>query len=303
LSTTKFSIIIPCYNYAHFLPRAVTSAIQQHYNDNVEVIIINDGSSDDTEEVSTKLQQENSNIRYFLQPNGGAASARNLGVIKGNGSYYIFLDADDELLPNALDDFNTSINDNPNHQIFIGKYITQKRNNILRYSRPNNFPLTTTREQLFSTYLLKKLSISAGAIAFHKSVFNKVTFPEHLKNTEDIPFYAQTLALFDTVFIDKILVKIHRHSNSLRHNFSHTDSIGTQIVDTVFDPNILPSKMMKYRAAYYFKRCLSLAGLSYEAGAYRLARQWYFTAIKFDLKALLKIKHYKRFIVSLFKQR
>ena len=93
------SIIIPTYNYARFLPYAVDSALNQNYL-NVEVIVVNDGSKDETSEVA---QSYGERIRYIYQENQGLSAARNSGIQEAKGDYLVFLDADDILALNMVE--------------------------------------------------------------------------------------------------------------------------------------------------------------------------------------------------------
>jgi glycosyltransferase involved in cell wall biosynthesis len=93
------TIIIPCYRQACYLPGAVESALGQSYPA-VEVIVVNDGSDDDTEEVARRYLGR---IRYVAKKNGGLSSARNAGIAQARGKYLHFLDADDLLHPEAID--------------------------------------------------------------------------------------------------------------------------------------------------------------------------------------------------------
>jgi glycosyltransferase involved in cell wall biosynthesis len=92
------SVIIPCYNQGRFLSNAIRSALQQTYS-HVEVIVINDGSTDETDLVARSFQE----VRYFLQENRGLPAARNRGLEESMGHYIIFLDADDWLYPDAIE--------------------------------------------------------------------------------------------------------------------------------------------------------------------------------------------------------
>lgn len=92
------SVIIPCYRQAHFLPEALESIFAQSYPA-VEVIVVNDGSDDDTETVARRYGER---IRYVWKTNGGLSSARNAGIAAAAGKYLLFLDADDLLHPDAL---------------------------------------------------------------------------------------------------------------------------------------------------------------------------------------------------------
>ena len=95
----KVSVIIPFYNGIHWLCEAVESALNQTYS-NIEIIIVNDGS---TEDITEFLKKFGDSIVYAYQKNQGAASARNYGIKLANGDYIAFLDADDIWLPTKLE--------------------------------------------------------------------------------------------------------------------------------------------------------------------------------------------------------
>ena len=92
------SIIIPCYRQAHFLPAAVECALAQSYGA-VEVIVVNDGSDDGTEEAASRYGER---ITYVAKQNGGLPSARNAGIRQSHGEWLFFLDADDLIHPDAI---------------------------------------------------------------------------------------------------------------------------------------------------------------------------------------------------------
>jgi glycosyltransferase involved in cell wall biosynthesis len=90
------AVVIPCFNQAHFLPAAVASVRAQHYR-GVECIVVNDGSTDDTRAVASKL-----GVHVVEQSNRGLSEARNVGLAATRSDCVVFLDADDELLPDAV---------------------------------------------------------------------------------------------------------------------------------------------------------------------------------------------------------
>lgn len=92
------SVIIPCFNQGRFLAEAIRSVQRQTYS-NVEIIIVDDGSADNTREVA----QGFANVQYYRQTNAGLSAARNAGVKKCNGLFLVFLDADDILYANAVE--------------------------------------------------------------------------------------------------------------------------------------------------------------------------------------------------------
>lgn len=90
------SIVIPCYNQAQYLEEAVQSAITQTYA-NIEIIILNDGSTDESEQIALTLQAQYPQVRLLTQKNKGLSQARNAGISEANGTYILPLDADDKL--------------------------------------------------------------------------------------------------------------------------------------------------------------------------------------------------------------
>src|SRR5215210_2105808 len=96
--TPLVSVIIPCYNQAHFLGEAIESVLGQSYP-NFEIVVVDDGSPDDTAEVAARYPE----VRYICQDNQGLSAARNTGLGQSEGEYVVFLDADDRLLPEALE--------------------------------------------------------------------------------------------------------------------------------------------------------------------------------------------------------
>lgn len=107
------SIIIPCYNHGHYLSRAIDSVLSQD-SDNYELIVVNDGSTDDTSDIVKQYITHNPSRRILLieQENGGPSKARNVGISNAKGEYILLLDADDWIsssyVSEGLDFFGTN---------------------------------------------------------------------------------------------------------------------------------------------------------------------------------------------------
>ena len=95
------SVIMPVYNVEKFLPDCLESLLNQTYRD-IEIICVNDGSSDNSPEVLNAYAQKDKRIVVINKVNGGAASARNLGLSKAQGEYVFFMDSDDRMSPECL---------------------------------------------------------------------------------------------------------------------------------------------------------------------------------------------------------
>jgi glycosyltransferase involved in cell wall biosynthesis len=94
----EVAVVIPCFNQAHYLAEAIESALAQTLSP-VEIVVVDDGSEDNSHEVAGRYEQ----VRRLRQPNRGVAAARNAGLRETSGDRVVFLDADDRLLPTALE--------------------------------------------------------------------------------------------------------------------------------------------------------------------------------------------------------
>jgi hypothetical protein len=111
------SIVIPCYNQAHFLREAIESALTQDYWP-LEVVVVDDGSTDSTFEVAMAYGQ----VRCVRQRNRGVTAARNAGLRVAQGEYVVFLDADDRLLPGALQVGTAALEASPASAFAVGRH-------------------------------------------------------------------------------------------------------------------------------------------------------------------------------------
>lgn len=106
------SVIVPVYNAESFLDETLQSVLSQTY-ENWECIIVNDGSTDNTESIAKRWCKRDARFRYFYKENGGLSSARNLGIKYSNADYIAFLDSDDVLTKNSLEiRINTILKEN-----------------------------------------------------------------------------------------------------------------------------------------------------------------------------------------------
>lgn len=120
ISNPLISIVIPAYNAAKYISDAIQSVLQQDYRP-LEVIVVDDGSTDNTREVVERIASPE--LFYFYKENGGASSARNYGIERANGEYIRFVDADDILLPGSLSGQMQHALTLKETQISIGKFI------------------------------------------------------------------------------------------------------------------------------------------------------------------------------------
>ena len=112
---SKVSIIVPVYNVEKYLKRCIDSLINQTLKD-IEIIVVDDGSTDNSGQIIKKYQEKNSNIKYYKKENGGLSDARNYGMKYAQSEYIAFLDSDDFVDKTMYEKmYNKAIEDNADY--------------------------------------------------------------------------------------------------------------------------------------------------------------------------------------------
>lgn len=300
-----FSIIIPSYNYAHSLGRAIESTLCQVGND-YELVIIDDGSTDNTADVVSGLQLKYpSRIAYYTQENGGPATARNRGIDMSTGRYLVFLDADDALTDSALQLFRDSINLQPATGMIIGGHWSVSQHGTdeqKRYRSPGILPADSLSR--LQAYLLdKSLVIAHGACAMRRDVFDRYRYPALFRSSEDIPVFAYILANFSVCTINKPIAKIYLHTDSLRHNVDHARTIGDSLVNEVFSPDRMSGALQILKKPFHIQRNLSLSRTFFIAGDHKAGYLLFIAALKLNWRVLFKWSYSGKAIRAFLKSR
>ena len=143
-----FSIIMPSYNRAHLIPRAIQSILNQSFRD-FELVIVDDGSSDNTRDVVRGFKD--SRIRYVHQENRGVSAARNLGASQAQGCYVTFLDSDDEALTEWLAHFSKAFADDQTGVVCTGYFelVQQGDQETEKIVLPRRRPMFDNQKVLF----------------------------------------------------------------------------------------------------------------------------------------------------------
>lgn len=290
---TLLSVVIPTYNYAELLPRAVQSVVFQ-LDAECELLIIDDGSTDNTPEVIRTLERQYpDHFRVISKVNGGLASVRNAGIDLAKGSYLVFLDADDELADGAISLIREHIRLNPQTRFIAGGHVSVSEDGRMSTHLPGRMPEQPLAR--LRAYLLdKKLALSNGACVMHRDVFTSGRYPEFFRSAEDIPVFAQVLANEVCTTLDAPLARIHKHADSLRHQFSHARAGGLALVNEVFSPARLGHEHLSLKKAFYVQRCLSLFRTAYLADENQLARDYFVKAVKADWRVLFSTSYARK---------
>jgi len=290
----KISIIIPCYNYGHLVEKAIASAATNHPE--VEVIVLNDGSTDDSLNVLHTLSKYY-NFVLIDKPNAGLSDTRNQGINLARGEYLIFLDADDYLTTDAITLCLNAINNNPAQLILAEHY------NIVGQKRSKSKPITlgSNHYNNVKRYITKDLSIVNGGCLMHKDIFATRRYNPALSNSEDIPIFIHALANFSVKSLNKPIVSIVKHSDSLRHDIAAILETGTSIVDDSFDNQYINDDILTLKPLALAHRYSSIGRACYRAKMYKKSRHYYFMAIKSRPYFIFKESLLKRFIISTLK--
>lgn len=287
------SVIIPAYNYARLLPRALDSVLAQGAED-VEVIVVNDGSSDHTGDVLADYATRQPRLRVIHQANAGAAAARNRGIGLARGSHVLLLDADDELLPNALATLRKLVAAHPRAGMFLGAQLSVYADGRERLRLPSPVPVASP-VQLARRYLLqKRFSVSHGCSLFRRDLLLQRPYPENLRGGEDIPVFAYLLVSAPVVITREPLARIHKHVDSLRHDRDQEEERAATMVREVFAA--LPASCQSLRKRYAAQRYLSLFRAAVLAGDKATARRFYRSAVHLSVRQALRWTYLRKAI-------
>ncbi|MEW8508280.1 MAG: glycosyltransferase family A protein [Candidatus Thiodiazotropha sp.] len=204
------SVVIPTYNRAHTLPRALDSVLAQNHQP-LEIIVVDDGSDDDTARL---IEARYGGCVYLRQANRGVSSARNLGIEKAQGEWIAFLDSDDRWLANKLQLQLEALRGAPRKrlchtdELWIRKGV--RVNQMLKHAKSGG--------RIFQR-CLPLCVISPSSAILHRSLFDEFgLFDTELPACEDYDLWLRICAREDVLFIDQPLIeKYGGHDDQLSH--------------------------------------------------------------------------------------
>lgn len=204
------SIIIPTFQRVHILDRAYQSVKKQTF-EGWELLIVDDGSTDGTENLVKKWQETDSRVHFYKRPKErakGASTCRNIGIENAKGFLIAFLDSDDEWLERRLEKSVHFIREQKTAAIYSGAVVIGRMGKYLRPSRPLN-----PEESIFDFLLKNDSFIPTPSLILEASLAKKIKFNESLKNHEDYEFIINVGKLSTWTFFDNHDVIIHWEEN------------------------------------------------------------------------------------------
>ncbi len=206
-----FSIIVPAYNQAQFLPEALNSVLSQTFS-NWEAIVVNDGSTDKTVEVINSYMEKDSRIRIIDKTNGGVASALNEGIKNARGQWICWLSSDDMFEPDKLEIHLQAIKHNPDMRFFHTNYFIfdeAKNTKCVLESDPRDFVAPVEFQVL---HFLDRNCANGISVVIHREVFDQVGyFNEEYKYGQDFDMWLRINLHYRAFYIDQKTVVTRWH--------------------------------------------------------------------------------------------
>lgn len=228
----KISFIIPAYNAEKYIERCLKSILRLNEEYKIEVIIVDDGSIDNTAEICERIKKKEPRVVYIKKKNGGVSSARNQGIISAKGDYIFFVDADDEVEIESFDNLYNKVLFG-NIDIIMFEYISISKNqvkvsNIELLHLQNLSPIEIAQRYIdYPIYLPLNMQNSYLGAKVYQYVINrnllvieKLKFPENIHFAEDMCFMYTVMQYAKSIcFINKAYYKYYIIDTSVSHSY------------------------------------------------------------------------------------
>lgn len=245
----KISIIIPAYNADKFIKSTLNKLTNQTFKD-FEIIIINDGSIDDTQKVVDNFKKNSFlNIKLINQENKGEGEARNTGLQHATGEYILFLDADDYLANDALEKLYNTLNENNADMSFSSYSYVFSNGNQKLYFHPNKI---YSQEEIMKLFFRRLANPGIGNTLIKKSIIDKnnIKFEKYKAGADNHFFRKLLLHVQKVASIEDNLFFYQYNETSVMNNtysFNRLDSIYS-VIDTIneYEKSDITEDIIKY---------------------------------------------------------
>jgi glycosyltransferase involved in cell wall biosynthesis len=262
------SVVIPTYNRAHLIGKAIQSVFNQSYQD-FEIIIVDDGSTDNTEEIVKKFNDFRINY-FFHKFNQGISAARNTGIKACQGKYIAFLDSDDEWLPEKLDKQMKIFEDESLEVgvIYTGNYyIDEKSKEIKKVNIPKK------KGYIYEDLLKAEVGLNVSTVLVRKECFKKVgLFDKRIPTHEDLDMWIRIAKYYNFRYVKDLLVVSWTHLNQVTNN-SEALIEGVKRIQTKY------GKELRKRPYSYSIRYFNLGNKLCHLGKTREGQKYFIKAI------------------------
>ena len=256
----EVSVVIPTYNAARYVGQAVDSVLAQTFRD-VEVIVVDDGSTDDTANLIRELGPP---VRYLHQENQGVSVARNRGLAESTGRYVAFLDADDTWLPGKLAKQLEALAAGADRLSYTAGFVTDADLNILEVRRPG----PVTREVLLMEGNL--MGVGASTVLCERALFSGAgEFDPSLSQCADWDMWIRLAALTGFAYVDEPLVNYRQHGLSMSNDPRLLEVDSLRVLEKGFAAPVPEAAIASKKRKAMARNYMVLAGTYFQAGRYR----------------------------------
>ncbi len=225
----KISVIIPNFNQSHYVGNSIRSVLNQTWQD-FEIIVVDDGSTDDSREVVSQFGEK---ARYIWQKNQGLAGARNTGIQAAAGELIGLLDADDEWAPGYLEEMTRLAGENPGALVF---YAMARCMDADGGDLPQHVGGPPVEPNALYCKLLRANFIIPSTVIFRKEpIVEAGSFDASLRSCEDWDLWLRLLPEKKIVGTSKVLVRYRVHGSSLSTNVQGMHDAARKVVEKHFD--------------------------------------------------------------------
>lgn len=207
------SIIIPVYNVEKYLANCLESVISQTYN-NIEIIIVNDGSTDTSQSIINEYSKKDPRIKKFIKENGGLSDARNYGLDKANGAYVTFIDSDDSITNDYVEYLYNLIKIN-DAQMSIASIKVVANKKEVDYGLGYKNTILSQKETLRRMVAEEGYTVGAWAKLYKKSLFDNIRYPKGDIFEEIATTYKLVLLCDDIPYGNKAIYNYYKRKGSI----------------------------------------------------------------------------------------
>ena len=246
----KVSVVIPAYNKADLTIKTVASVLGQTYG-NIEVIVVDDGSTDDTK---NKLQLFGDKIHYIYKQNGGACSARNVGIKQATGEYIALIDCDDIFYPEKIAKSVEYLEKNPDYGfIYTGAYFINGNDEVISEYWISGYPASG----LIASGLILRAFICNSTVVVRKECFKEVGyFDEKIFIPADWDMWLRLSEKYKAAYIDDKLTGYRLTDSYTASNMERGINETVYVLNKAFSRN-------NHLSSGFKKRCLANMYITY----------------------------------------
>ena len=278
------SVVIPTYNRAHYVTEAIESVLNQTY-DRYEIIVVNDGSKDDTEKVLAPYQDR---VTVITQQNAGLSAARNAGIDASKGEIIALLDDDYRWLPHKLAVQTPLFADSNVSLVHTGGHF---------YDESNGWEQNQFRGDIGLHQLLAMKIIFVQTVMVRKSILDAVgPFDVDLPAGEDLDMWLRIATKYTLTALDNCTVDIRCSSTSMQSNFENYFIYLNRVLDRhshyhgdCADCRASRTESRNFLRTHFYEQCKKQALLAMEEKKYGRAVKCRLKAFRYDPMALLKL--------------